>query len=136
MTETERKYYLLGQAVRMSLMAGMREQWETLFEGTVETVESTRFAYASFEMPSDVSFNSSTKYTIRATVDGETVVREDMLFSQIVGNSYLASEEGNVDTGGNFLFKFGTVLGVYDGTGRLYTREAGTHNVKIERMVS
>lgn len=142
MTDNEVKWLIVGKLLRRNLMAGAvnNNEWETVFEGTVETAfAGYEGAYGSFDMPSNVYFSYDKLYTFKVTVDGETVIAENVKFTHGFGNAFLSNMLENdltvyEDNGGNFYFHITSLFGYYyDSEGCLYTREAGTHTVKLER---
>lgn len=125
------KWYLLGQAVRR--MMGKGEQWETVFEGTVETSKIADigfgFDYGSYLIIDHIGT------TVRLTVDGVsriyTVTSNGTM--AYAGNLYLVDKNATDDDFGLVIVEYAKALGV---PGALYTRTAGTHTVKIERMMN
>lgn len=122
----------LGLALGLTTMGrwrGEQEQWEVLFEGTVETVEISN-GYATNESPLGLSF--AVGETIRLTVNGASatfvaVEQNGIARDPCIGNQHL---NGNAiiteDTGYDFCLTIKY----------LYTRSPGTYAVKVERVVN
>lgn len=112
-----------------------REQWETVFEGTVTTVKPSVSTQSGYEYRLDYFGDVVTGATYRLTVDGVTVGEVTPSAKAIlVGNLWLYFTSTMTDDGGDFAL-------VYDGnaqlTGRRFlSRTPDTYTVKIERSIS
>ena len=155
MTDTERTYFLLGQAVRSWLM-DKRGEWETIVEDEAAKAVSKGYTYNS----KNGYFRNTKGYQeglgpfgaampqllpgerIRLTVDGESSEFEVKEYNNpedpflIVGNSYLEDAEDdnlNKDTGYDFAFiqDLSFAFSLY-----FLARNAGTYHVKIERRLN
>lgn len=132
MTETEMKWFRLGKLLRRNLMAVKGEQWEVLYEGTVETTgteESTGYATSSRVHIIDNHIGEQ----VRLTINGESrvyTVTDLGNENAAAGNVFLAG--GGVDDG------FGLCVIDYSGLliTSIWTRTPGTYHVKIERKVA
>jgi len=131
------------------------EEWETLFEGTVETeqTESSTMVNGVFvpynggwywlETTAEALLNAED--TVRITIDGSVVwdgsmtQRDDASSLNLyAGNQWLAEVQGYEeveDTGEDFLLRhYGPILRKY--YTNIVTRGPGTYTIKIEKKVN
>lgn len=140
MTDNEVKWLIVGKLLRRNLMAGVGgEQWETLFEGDVTTERNDSYSGAycgGLALTKAIGSNNQGNY--RLTVDGVTINKtlSSATTGYInIGNSYLRSESAE-DSGEDFLVCITSLFAVSWKEFYFLSRNPGTYNIKIERMVS
>lgn len=123
--------FLLGQQLRRNL-AAVREQWETLFEGEVQSEENSNGGYSASLTISCVYELDGQK--VKLTLNGDSRIYTVILNNNLyyAGNMFLASSD-NPDDGFGVVVVSSKILNT--NRTNFYFRESGSHSVKIESVV-
>lgn len=144
------KWYLVGQAVRKLLVGVQREQWETLFEGTVETEyePGAPNAFRSRAKYENIGFPFNDGDSVRLIVNGVSTILPVTFepygiakYTARFGNAYLAEtdSDGDADTGYDYYviwYPESSFAGVTNSEVWFHSRNPGTYTIKIERLVA
>ena len=127
--------------IRMVTLKTSTQQWETLFEGEVTTVESDTYNGSSGQIPTGSTerlFDGDNG--IRLTINGASEIytafwTSDWKTDATLGNNWLSSGKNSStqDNGEDYFVR--TCLGAFSLGHQLYTRNPGTYQVKIERAL-